>query len=157
MTIAAPWILTGSGDDSSSDGIEFDITAARQEIRIRFDWAGMKTSVPDRSTTPLEEIDAASVPAREPFHKQTETIGSIYRIDDEMDMVRHQAECIHFAGKFGFQLAQQFKIELIVGPLNEYRRPIVAPLNNVMGIIRQHDARRSRHWQTLRKQERGSS
>jgi hypothetical protein len=112
---------------------------------VGFDRAGLVAAVPDRATSTLDAIDEACVPPGDTFHQESEVVGRCSGVDDEVYVVRHQAEGIHLATQGVLPLRQRIQVEAEVRRLDEDGRAVVPALDDVMGMLGKDHTRRSRH------------
>ncbi len=77
--------------------------------------------------------------------KRREQAVGMARHQDQVDVIGHQAVGPDFGRRLGSGLGEKPDIGLIIGLGKEGFQVPVAPLGNVMGNARHHDARQSSH------------
>jgi hypothetical protein len=103
---------------------------------------------PPRPAAPIPGVDVARLPPRHPFHQHGPVDRLRPRVDEPMDVMAHETIGIHLAGQGRFPFLQDLSIVgvVVVGP--EDNLLVVAPLDDVVRLVRHHHAplsRRLRH------------
>jgi hypothetical protein len=135
LVVARPVVSIRGWDHPGSNWIQVDIAATAHEVPLSFDGTGLVSSVPDSAAAALDAVDVPGVSAGNAFHQLPETLHVIARIDDEVDMVGHEAIAEEPTPQFGFPLRQRLKIEGVVGGRREDDAPVVSPLDHVVGMV----------------------
>jgi hypothetical protein len=105
----------------------------------------MKPAFPDRACFPEKAVHAARVPAGQSLHQAADVLRVGTWIDDEMNVIGHQAVPVHLQGIHLTTFLQGAEIVHAIEIAEEHRTAIVAALNKVVRIPRKGDSHSSGH------------
>jgi hypothetical protein len=143
--IAGPGVVLRISHYLGSNWVEINITSAGKQIAIRLYGTALKPSFPRCASALLEPIDPTSMPASQPFHQQTETAGVLSRVDDQVNVIRHQAVAVDSQIERLPKLAKALEVRQAIAVRDEHSFAVVPTLDNVMWVAWHYDAATSWH------------
>jgi hypothetical protein len=127
-------------DETGAHGIELHVPVAGQQIGISVYGAASIPTVPGRARTLCEAIDPSRMATGQSLH-QLAQIGRLgARVDDQMNVIGHQAITVQPDPGKSSKLGQRLKIGHPVIGRDEDGVTIVAPLHDVMWQMGQCDS-----------------
>jgi hypothetical protein len=144
IAAARPGVVLRFRHDSCSDRIELDVTAAGQEVLVPRDEARLVATFPQGSAPAFEAVVLTCLPPAKTLHELAEAGGFAGR-EQQVDVVRHQAESVDGDPVLVLVFKQGVEIALVILPLREDHIPVMTSLNDVVRIVRQDDPCHSRH------------
>ena len=97
--------------------------------------AALVAAFPCRASLSLEPIDSARVSTSQSLHQQSQACRVLAGIDDQIDVVRHQAIGVDLQPQLLPELLQGCKVRQPVFVRNEHRSAIVTALHHVVGHV----------------------
>jgi len=134
-TITGPAVIGGIGNDARPDRVEFNIAAASEKIFVRADGAGFEATFPQgpRAVMPLVYISCLTT--GESFHESRKIVYVISRLDDQMNVIRHEAIGIYPALVNVFPFLKRGEVIQEIAFGGENGLPVVAALYYMMRVI----------------------
>ena len=130
---------------ASADGIEINVATAGQQIPISIDQAGLETPLPQSAGSPLQFIDAASLPRSQYAHQAGDRVHILARNEDEVYVIGHQAVSRDTNIELRFGLEQIREETMIVVVLDKYGLSVVATLHGMHRKVGYEHTRMARH------------
>ena len=80
------------------------------------------------------------MPSGQALHQQAEIRSIGARVDDEVDVIGHQAIAVDLEPELAPELLQRFQVGASIGVGDEHRAPVVTALNDMVRIVGHADA-----------------
>lgn len=145
---AGPWPVPGLVGQSSAHGVESHIAQRSGEMGLVHD-DGAVTALPEMTGAPQSRVNMAGIAA---MHRRQGSAQSVLvrRGQDQMDVIGHQHPRPHRDPGGSARFGQQGTVQGIILVAEEYLRPTVAALGDMMRETRNDEAGQAAHgplWQ----------
>jgi len=144
MRIAGPAIVGGITNDTGSNRIEFDVSAAGQQVPVGIDDARSKSPFPKRSGALMPVVEPSNKASSERLHRAAKGL-VCRRRDQQMDVIRHQHIGMHRKLVLARDFRKPVQIATMISIVDEDRLPVVSSLYDVVRLSRRHVPRKPRH------------
>jgi len=134
--------------NACTNGVQFYVSIALQNIVLAVHQAGLEPSFPQRSGSFHAEVEEGYVSATEGLHEPTDTTGLAGR-GQEVDVVAHEDVCMNLALEFFGQFEQVSEIFPVMHFQDEARAPVDTSLDDVLGYSGKIESGWSGHGRTM--------
>jgi hypothetical protein len=117
-------------------GVEFDIAQTQQEIGLGFDYTGSVAALPQGAGALIRGVDIGHIAPPNGLHPFGNAIGPRGRYE-QMDMIGHQDIGMDGAAITFGSVVNGGEVQAIVLVSEENRLAIIAPLDDVVGDIKE--------------------
>ena len=142
--VAGPRMVLRSRDHPGPQGVGLDVAIAGHHVALGIHDGRLEPALPQRPRAAPYPVDAANVAAPQRLHQPTDPVVS-RRSDQQVHMVGHQHICVQGAALLCQSPADLGQEEAAVAVVEEDRLPIVAALDDVVGLAGEHQARGAGH------------
>jgi hypothetical protein len=134
--------------EAGADGVVEDVLDGSREVVVRVDEAAGEAVAPEVARAGVLDVEALGVDAVE----SAEAVGELLARagEDEVDVVRHQAERDHVPALRGRDVSEERQEAEVVLVVAEDRTAVDAPGGDVVDAVGEEAARDPRHGSTVR-------
>jgi hypothetical protein len=152
---ARPGPVHGVLDQPRADWIAKHIAEDGEEMAVLLNRKTLKPALPHMAMTSVMAMVAADVAGHPPLHEGAQG-GVGGWLDDQVEMIGHQADAEDFYRVVGFRHGEQVEKRQVVAVFVEYGRAPVAPIEYMVGVSGNLSTRNPRHRRrTVRQLESG--
>ncbi len=144
MPVAGPGIVSRLVREPGAYRVEIHIGHAREQVTLRLDQGGLVTPLPQGAAALLDGVEIAHIAPAHRLHHLRQTIHRLRR-GQQMKVVAHQDIGVQGDTKLRRAFMQQIQQHLIIRCAGENGLPVVAALDNVMGVTGQREPRKTGH------------
>lgn len=144
---AGPLPILRAGDQAGADRVEADISDGADEVDV-VEYDGGKAALEEVSGPASASVDEVCV-SPVGFTDSTAKVVSALRLQDQMDVVGHQAVCPDLDARLQSLFGEQIEVDFVVAIVKEDGLAPVAALRDMVRKPRYDDASESRHGKTI--------